>query len=349
MAGWVPPGKQTFVDQNGAPLVSGYVHHFIPGTSTRKDTWQDYDQVSLNTNPILLDERGQCVIFGNGNYRQRLTDAAGNEIWDRNTTVGATPVVLSSGAIFGFRVSNNTGSPTTKITVSPGQCRDSTNTVDIVLSAGISKSITAVWVQGDGNGMRDNAAALAASQSYAIFAIYNPSSLNTDILCSQSATAPTLPPGYTYFRRIWFLPRLGGDNRPPSGTNIPAFQQWNNQCLLFNGNNELTAQSGSTAAQLKDMLLPLGAKVQGIFYAQINASPGAGIMRVWDPDLGVIPALGGTGQWGQIRLSTGEEYLTSTLYMSCNTTAQVYVEVSNAAATWALKTIGWFDYRGIYD
>src|SRR5262245_56510264 len=101
MAAWVPPGKQTFVGIDGAPLAGGFLHHYVPGGSVRKDTWQDYEQVTLNTNPIELDERGQCMVFGNGAYRQVLEDVDGNEIWDRNTTVGPNPTILSAGAIFG--------------------------------------------------------------------------------------------------------------------------------------------------------------------------------------------------------------------------------------------------------
>src|SRR6185369_9225501 len=117
MASWLPPGKQTFVDLNGVPLVDGFVHHYIPGTSTRKDTWQNYDENTLNTNPIVLDERGQCMIFGNGSYRQVLQDADGNEIWDRNTTVGPIEVVLAAGSLFGLTLGNNTGTPNTVIDI----------------------------------------------------------------------------------------------------------------------------------------------------------------------------------------------------------------------------------------
>lgn len=38
---------------------------------------------TLNTNPIILDSRGQAVIYGNGSYRQILRDSLGNLIWDK--------------------------------------------------------------------------------------------------------------------------------------------------------------------------------------------------------------------------------------------------------------------------
>lgn len=82
---WVPPGKQTFVDLNGHPLVGGKVYMYVPSTSLFKNTWVDEAKSAFNTNPIVLDARGECTIWGEGLYRQRLVDADGAEIWDRVT------------------------------------------------------------------------------------------------------------------------------------------------------------------------------------------------------------------------------------------------------------------------
>lgn len=81
-ASLVPPAKLTFVDINGKPLVGGFVYMYEPLSLIFKDTWQDEDQNVLNTNPIVLDSRGQAVIYGTGNYRQILKDIDGNTIWD---------------------------------------------------------------------------------------------------------------------------------------------------------------------------------------------------------------------------------------------------------------------------
>lgn len=350
MAGWLPPGKQTFVDEDGAPLVGGFVHHYRPGGSTRKDTWQDYDQDTLNTNPIVLDDRGQAIIFGTGNYRQRLTDADGVEIWDRNTSIGAGSETLSAGAIYGLTLGNNASAPNTVIDIAAGQARDSTNTIDIVLSAGFTKSIAAVWSVGSAGGMRDSATALAAAQSYHVFVILDIDTGAVDVLCSQSPTNPTLPTGYTYFRRIGSLPVLGSANIPPSGTNIALFEQWGDFFQLVSPNNEWTAQTGNTAAQLKLMYVPLGIKVNAWLYGQNNITPAtAGVfLRVTDPDLGVPPAFGAGNQYGQIRLGSAETYLTDTFTCPTNTSGQVYVQVNNALCIWALKTLGWWDYRGAF-
>lgn len=82
----LPNGKQQFIDINGDPLIGGLVYHFVPGTTHPKNTWQDEGQTILNTNPVVLDARGQAVIFGTGKYRQVLKDIDENLIWDQLTT-----------------------------------------------------------------------------------------------------------------------------------------------------------------------------------------------------------------------------------------------------------------------
>ena len=82
-ASLVPNAKQQFEDINGNPLVGGFVYFYVINTLTPKDTWQDSAQQVLNTNPVILDSRGQAVIYGVGDYRQILTDSLGNLIWDK--------------------------------------------------------------------------------------------------------------------------------------------------------------------------------------------------------------------------------------------------------------------------
>lgn len=90
----LPNGKSQFIDINGNPLVAGTVGMYVVGTLIKKNTWQDSGQTVLNTNPIVLDSRGQALIYGTGTYRQIVKDSAGNLIWD-------APVV-ASGAGTGF-------------------------------------------------------------------------------------------------------------------------------------------------------------------------------------------------------------------------------------------------------
>lgn len=78
----LPNGKQQFIDIKGKPLVGGKVFHYEVGTNTPKATYQDIGQTILNTNPVILNSRGQAGIYGTGNYRQVLRDSLDNLIWD---------------------------------------------------------------------------------------------------------------------------------------------------------------------------------------------------------------------------------------------------------------------------
>ncbi len=99
----MPNGKNQFIDINGDPLVGGTVTFYEPGTLVLKDTWQDDAQSILNTNPIVLDSRGQAIIYGYGIYRQRVKDSLGNLIWDEETAAPYSPVNPPPDAQFIYR------------------------------------------------------------------------------------------------------------------------------------------------------------------------------------------------------------------------------------------------------
>lgn len=97
----LPPGKQQFSDANGVPLAGGSVFFYIPGTTTFKNTWQDASQVTLNTNPVILDAAGEAVIYGLGAYRQLVQDSLGNLIWDQLTSSTDQGGIYSGGVSTG--------------------------------------------------------------------------------------------------------------------------------------------------------------------------------------------------------------------------------------------------------
>jgi hypothetical protein len=95
----LPEPEAQFCDADGNPYAAGTIDTFVPGTSTPKATWQDKDGAALNTNPIVLDAAGRAIIFGDGDYRFVLKDAAGNLIYDQWTSsvvsVAMQPVVAA--------------------------------------------------------------------------------------------------------------------------------------------------------------------------------------------------------------------------------------------------------------
>lgn len=66
-------------------LTGGTVGFYIPNTQTFSQTWQDSAQTILNTNPVMLNQNGCAIIYGEGLYRQILKDSLGNTVWDQLT------------------------------------------------------------------------------------------------------------------------------------------------------------------------------------------------------------------------------------------------------------------------
>lgn len=115
-------------------------------------------------------------------------------------TVTAVPIInLSAKYMNGLGISNNATTPNTKLDVALGQCRDSTNVFDMVLLSGVTINAATNGVNGLDTG------SFAASKVYAIYLISDPVNGNaTGAMISLSATAPTMPDGYSAFRVIGY-------------------------------------------------------------------------------------------------------------------------------------------------
>jgi hypothetical protein len=83
--------KKQFLSATGVPLVDGTVTVYLAGTVTPTNTWQDADLSVLNTNPIELDARGECLLWLDQalTYKFVLKNAAGVEQWTVDDVPGA--------------------------------------------------------------------------------------------------------------------------------------------------------------------------------------------------------------------------------------------------------------------
>lgn len=83
-----PSPKQQFTDANGKPLSGGFLFTYLAGTVTKMPTYTDSTGTTPNTNPIVLDSRGECncwLVDGTA-YKFVLsppgdTDPPTNPIW----------------------------------------------------------------------------------------------------------------------------------------------------------------------------------------------------------------------------------------------------------------------------
>lgn len=82
--------KYQFSDSLGAPLAGGSLTTYVAGTNTLTNTWQDQAQSTLNTNPILLDARGECLLWLDVTiaYKLVLKNAAGVTQWTVDNVSG---------------------------------------------------------------------------------------------------------------------------------------------------------------------------------------------------------------------------------------------------------------------
>jgi hypothetical protein len=91
-----PQPKLQFLDNNGAPLSGGKVYTYAAGTTTPLTTYTDYTGSTANSNPVILDSRGECSIWlGTSSYKFKLTTSTDVEVW----TVDNISVLTSSANI----------------------------------------------------------------------------------------------------------------------------------------------------------------------------------------------------------------------------------------------------------
>lgn len=116
---------------------------------------------------------------------------------------------LTDYGLVGLEISNAGADPINDITVQPGQCKNSSNLVEMVLPATITKQIDAPWIEGDNGGGYAAASPLALDTWYRFFLISKADG-TVDAGFDDSATAVNLlaaaaGDGYVNYRRIGWI------------------------------------------------------------------------------------------------------------------------------------------------
>jgi len=82
-----PQVKFRAMDSNGDPYVGGKLYTYETGTTTLKTSWTDSTKVTPNTNPVVLDNRGQADVWidsSSGAYRFKLDSSDDVTIWTKD-------------------------------------------------------------------------------------------------------------------------------------------------------------------------------------------------------------------------------------------------------------------------
>ena len=77
-----PTPKLQFFDANGAPLAGGLLYTYAAGTTTPLASYTDSTGLIANTNPIVLDSRGEANVWlGTASYKLALYTSVNVLIW----------------------------------------------------------------------------------------------------------------------------------------------------------------------------------------------------------------------------------------------------------------------------
>lgn len=82
-----------FFDNSGKPLSYGLVYSYAAGTLTPQATYPSSSEATPNTNPVVLNFRGECALWfdPSSSYKINVTDQFGNQIpgWPQDNIQGA--------------------------------------------------------------------------------------------------------------------------------------------------------------------------------------------------------------------------------------------------------------------
>jgi len=91
MTALATPPKLQFFDLNGAPLSGGKLYTYAAGTTTPLASYTDSTGNTANTNPIILDSRGEANVWLAGAiYKFALYDSTNVLIWTVDNITGST-------------------------------------------------------------------------------------------------------------------------------------------------------------------------------------------------------------------------------------------------------------------
>lgn len=289
---------------------------------------------STSTAPTLnLDSLGAKTIKTQSGGALSTGQLNGEHLFRYNGTdmIVLNPITASTivrGSIAGLTMSTAGSSST--MTVAAGQAVDSTNTVYMSLASAMSKT-TSAWAAGTGNGGLDTGA-IANNTWYHFYEIATTGG-TVDVVFSTNATTPTLPGGYSLYRRI-------GSGKTNGSAQWIQFTQFGEMFRWTAPPLDVSA-TAFTAYTSTVISVPTG--VQVLAFGKIDVGTGGSIIQIRPvgfsdaaPTATATPlGLGGGSASTQL---TGWQQFT-------DTSAQISIGGNTTVNTY-LTTEGWFDYRG---
>lgn len=260
--------------------------------------------------------------------------------------VAAAPNQLPQGYLFGLTIENNGGSPLDTLDVNIGRCRSSDNTSDLVISALMTKYANVAWNQGTNEGGLD-AGSIGANQTWHVYVISNNSAV--DVIFSQNGISPTLPSGFSLYRRI-------GAFTTNASAQIRQFSQVGNR--FYYTERPIVSQSGVALGIGGNLItlngIPADIRVKPIISSQITAAVAWAFYESLSTYPSTqIPGVNNTAANTYLRQGQAAAMVGAySLEVYTNSVKQIGIDVSAAVSAGAsglyVDVYGWYDDRGQY-
>lgn len=236
----------------------------------------------------------------------------------------------------GLTLSNASGDTEHDISIAVGSCRDIGNAANIVLSSVLVKRIDAAWGSGTNSGGMDSGA-VGNNITYGVFLIRNPATGDVDALFS-TANLPSLPSGYSQYRRIGFV-------RTDGSANIRQFIQNGDEVLFRTPIFDVNASNvGSSRANYTLSVPPSSLAI--VRHWGIPQSGGTSYI-LSNPDLTDVAASVTTNLSADNYATTATEMTPQRAMIRTNASSQISARFeSGTTNALTISTLGYVDTRG---
>ncbi len=287
----------------------------------------------------LLTATGDIVYAEAANKPKRLAIGTAGQVLSVSAAGTGFAYWAPRGYIAGLTLSNNGADATNDIDIAVGECTDSTNAYVLKLTSALTKQLDAAWAVGSAAGGLDTGAK-ANSTWYHVYIIRKDSDGSIDALFSTSASAPTMPAGYTYKRLI-------GSVRTDSGGAILAFLSyetagggvhvlWSSPTLDIDLANTLT-----TARRSDALKVPTGYSVEAQVGVRIYDATAAARVYMSCPDTTDLAPSSTATPLATVTSTTAYDQ-GALLDIRTNTSAQISARADLATVdVYKVVTIGW--------
>lgn len=335
---WIPGPTPTFVSATSFSLVGDQTQIFTTDRRVR----------TINTGGTVYGTVTQSIFSAGSTTVTVLNDSGAIDAGISAVFYGilssvnpSVPIAaLPRGQLSGLTLANN--ATATKLDVTSGKARDSTDTANIVLASSITAGLIQLggaWAAGNTQNKLDTGVR-ANNTWYHVFAIRKDVDGSGDWLFSLSTNAPTMPAGYTKFRRI-------GSVRTDGAGNITAFKQLGDEFLWSVMVQDVGAAAvGNGVATLRTITVPTGIQVLARCRVSYQNANVAQPCLVTSPDESDQASPNGRTDFVAQVANTS---IGQSLILRTNTSAQLRDRGSGAGGLIDYQTFGWIDSRGRLD